>query len=63
MVLPEPLPIYSENSHHPGIMQGLTSLLIVMGAYASSIWQERLFAGIVIVLMTNYKYNPPPQDV
>lgn len=39
------------------------SLLIVMGAHASSTWQERLFAGIAIVLMTNYKYNPHPQDV
>lgn len=48
------------SSHPPCVTQGITSLLIVMGAHASSTWHLRFFAGIVIVLMTNYKYLPPP---
>lgn len=48
------------SSHHPCVTQGITSLLIVMGAHASSTWHLRFFAGIVIILMTNYKYLPPP---
>lgn len=74
MVLPEPLPIRSNqpnlqfipstyslspSRHHarsyiPFNSNGRPRVIdLTVG----------LFAGIVIVLMTNYKYNPPPQDV